>query len=335
MTKSPRAVRSLIALIGAACTSLANAQAYPSKPVLLIVPFAAGGPTDVLARIIADGVSKTLGQKVVVENRAGAGGAIGLEATAKAAPDGYTIAFGGTSTNILSPALQEKRPYDTVKDFVGVAIPNDLPLVFVSTTEIPPRNLKALVNHMRASPNPTPFVSSGPGTSSHIFGAAFAQAVGAKSVAVNYKSSGVGVPDLIAGRVSFTAGEGTAVVLDPIRQGRLVGMAVLAGKRLPTLPDVPTMQEAYPDAPDFMKRASFNVIIAPAKTPRDVVEKLNHEIYRGVHLPDTKNRIEQAGLFVRDPMTPAQVAQYLSRELASWSGVVKQTGILDAVKAAN
>jgi len=333
MTKGSFAV--LVAAASVLMSGAASAQNFPAKPVTLIVPFAAGGPTDVIARIVAEGMTQTLGQKVIIDNRAGAGGGIGLEATAKAAPDGYTIAYGGTSTNILSAALEEKRPYDTVKDFVAVAIPNDLPLVFVSTTEIPPRNMKALVNYLRSNANPTPYISAGPGTSAHVFAAAFLQAIGAKGTAVAYKSSGAGIPDMIAGRVAFTAGEGTAVVLEHIRQGRLVALGVLSSKRLPTLPDVPTMQEAYDDTPDFMKRPSFNVIIAPAKTPREAVAKLNREIYRAVQLPEVRRRIEQAGLFVRDPMTPAQVSQYMARELSSWSKAVRETGIFAAYKAAN
>lgn len=322
-------------LLGAGVTVVeqATAQAYPSlKPITLIVPFAAGSGTDQVGRVVADGLSRTLGQKVVVDNRPGAGGAIGLDVVAKAAPDGYTLAMSSTGAYAIPNALSEvdKRPYD-VKDFIGVAITNELPLTYVSTAAISPRNLKEMLVWMKA--NPTPFVSAGPGTGGHVLGATLIQAAGAKGDAVHYKSSSSGIPDLLAGRVFFTV-DSPGSFAGLIKEGKLVGLAVLASQRVPLIAEVPTIQEAWPDGPEFLRQAALvNFVLAPAKTSREVALRLNAEWTRAAADPSIKERFEKAGLIARAPLGLDQLADYLNASLAGWNRVVRTTGVLDAVKA--
>ena len=309
----------------------ASAQPYPGlKPVVMIVPFAAGSATDTIGRIVADGLSQTLGQKVIVENRAGAGGAIGLEALARSAPDGYTIGVASTSTYVLTAALAEKRPYDVLKDFMPVAVTNDLPLIVASTAQLSPRNLKEMIAYLQA--NHTLFVSAGPGTSAHVLGSALVHAAGGKGDAVHYKSSSAGIPDLLTGRVSFTV-DGPGSVAPHIKEGKLVGLAFFAGKRVAILPEVPTMEETWPEAPDYMKQASVSIILLPARTPPNVVAKLNSDINRAMQDPAIKDRIERAGLATRAPMSVDQIANLLRRSVEAWTEAVTTTGIKDAVKA--
>ena len=309
------------------------AQAYPAlKPVTLIVPFAAGSGTDQVGRVVAEGLSRVLGQKVVVDNRPGAGGAIGLDAVAKAAPDGYTLAISSTGGLLIPAALAEvdKRPYD-VKDFIGIAITNELPLTYVSTAAIPPRNLRDMLAWMKA--NPTPFVSAGPGTGGHVLGAALVQAAGANGDAVHYKSSSSGIPDLLAGRVFFTV-DAPGSFAGLIKEGKLVGLAVLASQRVPLIADVPTIQEAWPDGPEFLRQAALvNFVLAPAKTPREVASRLNAEWARAATDPSIKERFDKAGLIGRAPASLDQVTAYLNNSMTGWNRVVRTTGVLDAVKA--
>jgi len=321
----------LAALALALCGAQAFAQGFPNaKPLTLIVPFAAGSATDTIGRIVADGLTQTLGQKVVVENRAGAGGAIGMEALAKAAPDGYTLAVASTSTYVLTAALGEKKPYNVLTDFTPVAITNDLPLMIASTAQIPPRNLKELIGYLKA--NHATFVSAGPGTSAHVLGSALLYAAGGKGDAVHYKSSSAGIPDLLTGRVLYTV-DGPGSVAGSIKEGKLVGMAIFASKRVQILPDVPTMEEAWPEAPDYMKQASVSIILVPAKTPPDVAARLNSEINRAMQDPAIRERIEKAGLSSRAPMSAEQIAATLRRSVDVWTDAVTRTGIKDALKA--
>jgi tripartite-type tricarboxylate transporter receptor subunit TctC len=309
----------------------AHAQAYPQlKPVTLIVPFAAGSATDALGRVLADGLSQAMGQKVIVENRAGAGGAIAFQSLAKSAPDGYTIALGSTSINVLAVALELKLPYDVIADFIPVALPADLPYVLASATHRPPRSMREFLAFAKS--NPTQFVTAGPGTGSHLLGAAVLQIAGGRGDAVHYKSAASGLPDLLAGRLDFVA-DAPAMVTPHIKGGRLVGLGVFADQRLSILPDVPTMTESWPDAPDFMKRASVYILTVPAKTPREVVNRINADLTRTVADPVIKERIERLGMLPRPPMDVDQVAAHLRQTTEDWKRVVQNSNIREALKA--
>lgn len=319
------------ALAGGASTALA--QTYPAKPITMIVPFAPGGPTDVVSRIVAEGYSDKLGQRILVDNRAGAGGAIGLEAVARSVPDGYTILFSGFSTNVLTPAIGQKTPYDPINDFMPVGITNEIPLVFTSSSKIPPTNMKSFIAYAKS--NSVPFVSAGPGTSAQVFGAAFFQAIGAKGEEIPYKSSGLGIPDLVAGRVLFHPGESPAVVGPHIREGRLVGLAVLAERRLPILPDVPTMTEGWPEGPDFLKHAIWNAIWVPAKVPQPILGKLNTELRRAMAEPALKEKMDKVGLPVIPITSPEQTLARMKKEVAEWAKVANDAGIAKAIRNVN
>lgn len=312
----------------------ALAQAYPSaRNITMMVGFAAGSGTDAVARIVADGLSQTLGQKVVVENRPGAGGAIGIDAVAKAAPDGYTIGMASTSTYVYTAALADvdKKPYDIKRDFVAIGLTNDLPLTLASSAAIPPKNLKQLLEYMKT--NNAPFVSAGPGTGAHVLGAALVQASGGKGDAVHYKGSAVAIPDLIAGRVFFTT-DAPGSIAGLIKEGKLVGLAVLSSKRIGIIPDVPTIEEAWPDGPEYFRQSrSVNITILPSKTPRDIAERLNAAINKAQVEPAMRDRFEKAGLVPRPPMNLDQIAQMLNRDIDDWTKVIRSTGIRDAVKA--
>ena len=321
----------LIAMAAMQVAPQAHAQAYPRlKPVTLIVPFAAGSATDALGRVLAEGLSAVLGQRVIVENRVGAGGAIAFAALAKAAPDGYTIGLGSTSINVLAVALELKLPYDVATDFIPVALPADLPFVLASTARRPPRNMKEFVAYAKS--NPTQFVTAGPGTGAHLLGAAVLHAAGGKGDAVHYKAAAAGIPDLLEGRVDFTV-DAPTIITSHIKEGNLVGLGVFASRRLSALPDVPTVGEAWPEAPEFMKRASVYIITVPAKTPKDIVTKLNADMARAVADPAVKERIEKLGMFTRQPMDVEQVAEVLRQSTDAWTQVVRTTGIRDAMKA--
>ncbi len=326
------ACSALIVLSALHFSSPARAQAYPSqKPVTLIVPFAAGSATDALARVLADGLSQTLGQKVVVENRGGAGGIIAFGALAKSAPDGYTIALGSTAgLNVFAVALGLKLPFDVANDFIPVSLPADLPFIMTSTVRLAPRNLREFVAYAKI--NHTQFVTAGPGTGGHLLGTAVLQAAGGKGDAVHYKAAAAGIPDLLEGRVDFSI-DAPTVVTSHVKDGRLIGLGVFASRRLPNLPDVPTIGEAWPQAPEFMKRAASYVINVPAKTPKDVVTRLNVEIARAVADPVVREKIERLGMFTRAPMDVDQVAEVLRQSVDAWTKVVQTTGIGEAMKA--
>jgi tripartite-type tricarboxylate transporter receptor subunit TctC len=204
-----------------------------------------------------------------------------MEALAKAAPDGYTLAVASTSTYVLTAALGEKKPYNVLTDFTPVAITNDLPLMIASTAQIPPRNLKELIGYLKA--NHATFVPPAGDQRARPRLRPVVRA-GGKGDAVHYKSSSAGIPDLLTGRVLYTV-DGPGSVAGSIKEGKLVGMAIFASKRVQILPDVPTMEEAWPEAPDYMKQASVSIILVPAKTPPDVAARLNSEINRAMQDP--------------------------------------------------
>jgi len=311
----------------------AAAQAYPTrKPVTLVVPFAPGTSSDIAGRIIAEALSQTLGQKVVVENKPGAGGAIGLDAVAKAAPDGYTLGAASTGFTVLPIALGEKRPYELMVDLVPVALTNDLPLVLVSTPEIPPRTMREFLAYAKA--HPIQFATVGPGTGAHVLGAAIMQAAGAKADAVHYKGSGI--VDLIAGRVQASV-EGSGSTAAHIKAGKLVGLGVFTPRRLPSMPDLPTMAEAWPDGPEFLKTGAVvtTFIVAPAKVPGDIMTKINADLNRAMADPGVRAKLEQVGLLPRAAASLEQSGAHINGQIQSWTRSVAATGIKEAVKAAN
>jgi tripartite-type tricarboxylate transporter receptor subunit TctC len=314
--------KSLIAAaLCAACLGAVHAQSYPNKPVKLIVPFAPGGFTDVVARILGQRLSTAMGQQFVIENKAGAGSIIGTDFVAKSAPDGYTLVMIST-THVISPWIYKTVPYDPLKSFVAVTKLVDSPYVLLVNPKVPARNVQEFVALAKAAPNTIHYASSGNGSSQHLMGGLFASMTGAPIKHVPYKGSAGAANDLVAGIVESSFA-GVPNALAQVPQGRLKALAVTTAKRIPQLPDVPTLQEA--GVPGY-EASVWLALLAPAGTPREIVTKLNSEIGKLMSSPDTRKALYDARVEV-SPSTPEAMTEYMAQELVRWGKVVKETGI--------
>ena len=321
-----RFVRQLCRVALLSCTlgitaTAALAQAYPNKPIKLIVPFAPGGFTDVVARILGQKLSVSLGQPFVIENKAGAGSTIGTDFVAKAAPDGYTLVMVST-THVISPAIYPKLPYDPIKSFTPVGKLVDSAYVLLVNPKVPANNVAEFIALAKASPDKIHYASSGNGSSQHLMGGMFAAMAGVKMKHVPYKGSGGAANDLVAGVVeSSFAGVPNAMAQVPA--GRLKALAVTTSKRIPQLPDVPTMQEA--GVPGYNASVWLG-LLAPAGTPKEVVMKLNAEIAKVLSAADTKKELYAAGVEA-DISSPEALNTLMVKELDRWGKVIKDAGI--------
>lgn len=299
----------------------AFAQAYPTRPIKLIVPFAPGGFTDVVARILGQKLSVSMGQQFVIENKAGAGSTIGTDFVAKAAPDGYTLVMVST-THVISPSIYKTMPYDPIKSFTVISKLVDSPYVLLVNPKVPARNVQELVALAKAAPDTIHYASSGNGSSQHLMGGLFASMTGAPLKHVPYRGSGGAATDLVAGVVESSFA-GVPNALSQVPQGRLRALAVTTAKRIPQLPDVPTMQEA--GVPGY-EASVWLALLAPAGTPRDIVMRLNGEIAKVMSAPDTQKALYDAGV-EPTPSTPEAMADYMVKDMARWAKVIKDTGI--------
>ena len=310
----------LSCMLGITATA-ALAQAYPNKPIKLIVPFAPGGFTDVVARILGQKLSVSLGQPFVIENKAGAGSTIGTDFVAKAAPDGYTLVMVST-THVISPAIYPKLPYDPIKSFTPVGKLVDSAYVLLVNPKVPANNVAEFIALAKASPDKIHYASSGNGSSQHLMGGMFAAMAGVKMKHVPYKGSGGAANDLVAGVVeSSFAGVPNAMAQVPA--GRLKALAVTTFKRIPQLPDVPTMQEA--GVPGYNASVWLG-LLAPAGTPKEVVMKLNSEIAKVLSAADTKKELYAAGVEA-DISSPEALNTLMVQELDRWGKIIKDAGI--------
>lgn len=295
--------------------------AYPNKPVKLIVPFAPGGFTDVVARILGQRLSTAMGQQFIVENKAGAGSIIGTDFVAKAPPDGYTLVMVST-THVISPWIYKNVPYDPIKSFTVVSKLVDSPYVLLVNPKVQARNVQEFVALAKAQPGNIHYASSGNGSSQHLMGGLFVSMTGAPLKHVPYKGSAGAANDLVAGIVESSFA-GVPNALAQVPQGRLKALAVTTSKRIPQLPDVPTLQEA--GVPGY-EASVWLALLAPANTPRDIVNKLNSEIGKLMASPDTRKALYDAGVEVT-PSTPEAMSEYMVQELNRWGKVVKDAGI--------
>ena len=299
----------------------ALAQAYPNKPIKLIVPFAPGGFTDVVARILGQKLSLSLGQPFVIENKAGAGSTIGTDFVAKAAPDGYTLVMVST-THVISPAIYPKLPYDPIKSFTPVSKLVDSAYVLMVNPKVPVNSVADYIALAKAQPNKIHYASSGNGSSQHLMGGMFAAMTGTKLIHVPYKGSSGAASDLVAGVIeSSFAGVPNAMAQVPA--GRLKALAVTTSKRIPQLPDVPTMQEA--GVPGY-EASVWLGLLAPAGTPKEIVARLNAEIAKVMNAPDTKKELFAAGV-ESDISSPDALGVLMNREMERWAKVIKDAGI--------
>ena len=308
---------SLIAL----CVSAACAQSYPNKPIKLIVPFAPGGFTDVVARILGQKLSTSMGQQFVIENKAGAGSIIGTEFVAKAAPDGYTLVMVST-THVISPWIYKSMPYDAIKSFTVVSKLVDSPYVLLVNPKVGVKDVKEFIALAKSTPDKIHYASSGNGSAQHLMGGLFVSMTGAPLKHVPYRGSGGAANDLVAGIVESSFA-GVPNALAQVPQGRLKALAVTTSKRIPQLPDVPTLQEA--GVPGY-EASVWLALLAPAGTPKDVVAKLNSEIVKAMNSPETKKALYDAGV-EPTPSTPEAMSEYMVKELERWGKVVKETGV--------
>jgi tripartite-type tricarboxylate transporter receptor subunit TctC len=299
----------------------ALAQAYPTKPVTIIVPFAAGGTTDILARIIGQALTAELGQSVVVDNRAGAGGNIGGQAAAKATPDGHTLFMGTVGTHAINASLYKKMPFDPVKDFAPLTRVANVPNLLVANPAQPYKSVKDLIAYAKANPGKVNFGSSGNGSSIHLSGELFKSLAKVDMQHVPYKGSAPAVTDLLGNQIGIMF-DNMPSAIQHVRSGKLVPLAVTTAKRSPELPSVPTIAEA--GVPGYEATSWFGMF-APAGTPAPVLAKLNAAIVKVLAQPDVKKKINEQGAEVYSE-TPEQFAAFIQAESVKWGKVVKESG---------
>jgi tripartite-type tricarboxylate transporter receptor subunit TctC len=318
-------MRRLINVAAAAClalaASLAHAQAYPAKPIRIVVPFPPGGATDILARAAGQKLTETLGQPVIIDNRPGAGGNIGSELVAKSPNDGYTLLMGTVGTHAINASLYAKMPYDHVKDFVPVVLVAGVPNVLVVHPSVPANSVQELIAYGRANPGKLNFASSGSGTSIHLAGELFKVMTGVQMAHVPYKGSAPAVSDLLGGQVQLMF-DNLPSALPHIKGGKLKALAVTSMARAPALPDGPTVNES--GVPGFEASSWFG-LLAPAGTPRDVVTRINGEVAKWLASPDGKEKLAAVGANAAGG-SPEDFAKHIAAETAKWAKVVKESG---------
>ena len=310
-----------IACIAASAPVLSQ-NSYPTKPIRLVVPFVPGGSTDLIARIMGQKLDEALGQQVVVENRAGAGGNIGVEYVAKSAPDGYTLIFGHIGTFGFGPSLYQKLPYDPVKDFAPITLFAMVPNMLVVHPALPAKTVKELIALAKARPGQMNYGSSGNGSASHLATEYFKLLSKTDIIAIPYKGTGPLVTDLIAGQTSLTI-TGVPPLYPFVQSGRLRGIAVGSVKRLALMPDLPTIAEA--GVPGYESSTWFGPL-APAKTPREIILRLNTELLKILQRPDIKARFASEGAEGLGS-TPEEFGTYIKSEIDRWGRVIKAAGV--------
>ncbi|MDQ2779360.1 MAG: tripartite tricarboxylate transporter substrate binding protein [Pseudomonadota bacterium] len=319
---SCRALLSGVVCALAVLAPAANAQtaAYPAKPITLVVPFSPGGFTDVVARVIADGLAKSLGQAVLIDNRPGAGSTLGADFVAKAAPDGYTLLMIST-THVISPAMYAKLPYDATKSFTPVGKLVEGPYVMVVNGKLPAKTVKEFIALAKAKPGTLDYSSSGNGSSQHLMAAMFGSMAGIKINHIPYRGSGQSVTDLAGGVVQMSF-VGAPIAVQHAGGGRIRPMAVTTLKRSAQLPDVPTLDEA--GVPGYDATIWLG-LVAPAGTPPAIVNRLNAELGKVLNTPDTKAAIVATGVEV-SLSTPAEFGKLMEAEGRKWGKVVHDVG---------
>ena len=307
--------------LATAFSTLAHAQSYPSRPVRLVVPYAPAGSADIVARRIADDWAKALGGSFYVENKAGAGGNIGVDAVAKAAPDGYTIGLQTVSLAI-NPSLFAKMPYDTLKDLAPIGMVASSQHVLVVNPAFPGKDTKEVLAAVKAKPGFYSYGSAGPGSTFHMSAELFKDVSGADIQHIPYKGGGPALVDTMAGVVNMSFPVLSAVV-PHVNSGKLRAIGVTGPKRSALLPNVPTLQES--GLPGYQFETWF-IVFAPANTPQPIIDKLNGALNKALNSPQLKDKLVKDG-FDPIPSTPAQAQTRLSQELASWNKLIKARGI--------
>src|SRR5687767_1708122 len=300
-----------------ACTGAAHAQTYPAKPVRMVVPFAPGGGTDVIARYVAAGMTESMGRQVIVDNRAGANGIIGTEIVARSAPDGYTLLFV-SSPHSVNPSLYSKLPYDTLRDFAPVAMVALSPYVLVVHPSLPARNLKELVALAKAKPDQISYGSGGSGSSAHLAAELFNQMAGVKLREIPYKGAGPALLAVLSGESSAVFGN--ALTVKPhIQSGRLRALGIASAKRSASAPEMPTIAEG--GLPGFHADAVLGLLV-PARTPRAIIQTLNAETHKIMRQPGAVDAMNGMGVEIA-LSTPEEFGRVIESEMQRWGKVVR------------
>jgi tripartite-type tricarboxylate transporter receptor subunit TctC len=314
-------MRLLLFALLAAASSAASAQVYPSRAIHIIAPFPAGGGYDFLARLVGSEMTKTFGQPVIVENKAGANGNIGTDAAAKSAPDGLTLLMGGNSPLSLNVGLYPKLPYDPLRDFEPIARVATQPNLFAANPKVPVKSVAELVQYAKANPGKLSYASNGNGSPQHLAAEQLKRMAGIDMVHVPYKGAAPTAAALLAGEVSVAFN----IILLPlphVQSGRLTGLAVASSKRSPLAPNLPTMAElGYPIDID-----TWYGLVAPAGTPKEVIAKVNAETVRILNLPDLKEKTRGQGIEL-GASTPEEFGAFLKTDIAKWTKAIREMNI--------
>jgi tripartite-type tricarboxylate transporter receptor subunit TctC len=314
-------VKALVLIFGILVATIANAQQWPSKPIRLIAPYPPGGQTDVVSRWLGEKLTPVLGQPVLVENRAGAQGAVGLQAAKNAAPDGYTFVYTNVSNLTIAPNLDVKLPYDSLKDFAPVTQLGLSVLAMVVPSTLGPKNLKEFIAWAKANPGKVSFASFGNGSTSHVYGEMLKAAAGLDMVHVPYKGAGPAVADTLGGQVQMTI-QDLASVGAHIQSGKLIPMAVTGPRRWPLFPDLPTfVEQGYP-----LGIAGWNGIHAPAGTPKAILDRMNAEINKIIQTPEGRETMLKFGLLATGT-TPEELTEVIRRDMPIWGDVIRKGNI--------
>ena len=301
----------------------ARAVDYPVRPIKLVVPYAAGGPTDVLGRLVADFLGRDLKQTVIVENKPGAQGAIGAEAVARAEPDGYTLFVAAASIIVLNPMLYKKLSYDPAKDLRMLALVTDLPVVMEVHPSIPAKTVAEFVAYAKQNPGKLNFGSAGTGGTIHLAGEMFKQMAGIEMTHVPYKGAGPALTDLLSGNIQVMF-DSLSTALPPVRSGLLRPLGVSSARRSPDLPDVPTIAES--GYPDYTVSVWYG-IAAPSKLPDDIAQKIGASLDRALNDDTFRASLEKIGFPVFRPRSAASIAEFIDADRARWSAVIKAQNI--------
>jgi len=317
--------RVALGLLMAAVAGPAFGQAYPNKPIQLIVPFAAGGPTDVMARIVGERMSKELGQQFIIDNVTGAAGTIAMGKLARSAPDGYTIGIGHLGTNVVNGAIYKNLNFDLINDLVPIALLPSNPLLVVTSNQMPAKDMKELVAYLKANADKVSGGTAGMGSGSHIGVLAFFDGTGTNYQLVPYRGTGPAVQDLIANQIQIMIDQ-SSNSLPHVRAGKIRAYAVTAKQRNAAAPDIPTTAEAgFPG----IEVAIWHGLWAPKGTPRDIINKLNAAAVAALKDPEIRKKLEDLGQDIPTPdqMQPDTFAAYQKAEFAKWKPIIDKAGI--------
>jgi tripartite-type tricarboxylate transporter receptor subunit TctC len=300
----------------------ARAEQYPARAVTIMVPFSAGGGSDLLARLVAQKLEEKLGKRFVIENRPGAGTTLAAMIVTRAPADGYTLMQATSSTMAINVSMHKKLPYEPLKDLVPVALLSSSPFFLVVRPDSPIKSVADLIATAKAKPNSLNYGSGGPGSMHHLSTELLESLAGIKMTHVPYKATPPAMNDLIAGHIQVLFGDTTST-LPMIRQGRLRGIAVTTAKRSPAAPDIPTVAETVPG----FESASWQMLVAPGATPPEVIALLNREIHTIFSEPSTIKELERRGIGPALTGTPAEVSEFVKKEIVRWRGVVRRAGL--------